>query len=341
MVSPLGRIVEIAEDGRHLAKERGFLVVQAGREEAGRIALDDLMAVMATGRGTTVSVALLTSLAERGVPFIVPGANFSPAALLWPIEGHHAVSQRMAAQIDWTRRLDKRLWQQIVAAKIRRQGWALHRAGAPAGAFARLARQVQPGDIGNVEAQAARRYWPLLLGAGFRRDQAAEGANALLNYGYAVLRASVARAICAVGLHPGLGVFHRNPQNPMPLVDDLMEPFRPAVDDMVRRLLAEGTDTVTVAAKRALVGLLWQDERTEVGMSPLGTTILRAAQSLADSYLSGMAMLTLPFVEQGQGDDADDIERLPDHVDGSDVRPAGDDKAAAPSGDEVPPMASG
>ncbi len=340
MVTPLGRIVEITEEGRHLAKDRGFLVVQAGREEAGRVPLDDLMAVMATARGTSVSVALLAALAERGVPFVVPSANFAPAALLWPVEGHHAVSRRMAAQIDRTRPMEKRLWQQIVAAKIRRQGWALHRAGAPSGAFGRLARLVKPGDPENMEAQAARRYWPLMMGAGFRRDQHAPGANALLNYGYAVVRAGVARAICAVGLHPALGVFHRNPQNPMPLADDLMEPFRPAVDDAVRLLLAEDVTEVTVAAKRRLVALLWQDEPTDAGMSPLATVILRSAQSLAESYLSGAAMLAFPFLEQGGRDDAD-AERLSDHVDGPDVRPAGDDEAAAEGRDEVPPMAAG
>ena len=116
MVSPLGRVVEITEEGRHLSKDRGFLVVQCGREEVGRVPLDDLMAVMATARGTSVSVALLAALADRGVSFIVPGANFAPTALLWPVEGHHAVSKRMAAQIDRTRLMEKRLWQQVVAA---------------------------------------------------------------------------------------------------------------------------------------------------------------------------------------------------------------------------------
>jgi CRISPR-associated protein Cas1 len=341
MVTPLGRILEVAEEGRHLSKDRGFLVVQAGRQEAGRVPLDDLTAVMATARGTSVSVALLAALAERGVPFIVPGSNFAPAALLWPVEGHHNVSRRMAAQIDRTRSLERRLWAQIVAAKIRRQGWALHRAGAPSGAFARLARLVKPGDAENMEAQAARRYWPLLMGAAFRRDQGAAGANALLNYGYAVLRAGVARAICAAGLHPGLGIFHRHPENPMPLVDDVMEPFRPVVDDAVRLLLADGIEEVTVPAKRRLVALLWRDETTVAGISPLGTAILRSAQSLAESYLSGAAMLEFPFLAIGGRDDAEDAERLSDHVDGADVRPAGDDEAPAQGSDQVPPMAAG
>ena len=337
-MSPLGRAVEVATAGRHLAKERGFLVIQESGSEAGRVPLDDIAAVLATAPGTTVSVALLAALAERGVPFVVPGPNFAPAALLWPVAGHHAVSRRMAMQIEHSRHLDKRLWQQIVRAKILRQGWALTRAGAPAGAFARLARLVEPGDPENIEAQAARRYWPLLLGAGFRRDTAAPGANALLNYGYAILRAGVARAICAAGLHPAIGLFHRNPQNPMPLADDLMEPFRPLVDDAVRSLIATGESEVSVAAKRRLAGLLWEDIAGAAGTSPLATAMLRAAQSLAESFLSGGPALVFPGLEEGR--DAG-VERLSDHVDGADVRPAGIDESPAPGSDGVPPVASG
>jgi CRISPR-associated protein Cas1 len=340
MVSPLGRVLEIAEEGRHLTRRRGFLVVMAGREEVGRVPLDDLMAVLATAPGASASVALLAALAERGVPFLVPGPNFAPAALLWPLSGHHAVSARMAAQIARTRGLEKRLWQRIVAQKIRAQGWALAGIGAPAGAFARLAREVKPGDPANLEAQAARRYWPLMLGEAFRRDVGAAGANALLNYGYAVLRAAVARALCAAGLHPGLGVFHRNPQNPMPLADDLMEPFRPFVDAEVRALLAEGVEEVSVAAKRRLVGVLWRNVPTAAGRSPLATAILRTAQSLAESYLSGVPALEFPLIEPGSRAD-DDAERLSDHVDDRHVRPSGDDEGAAPGGGEVPPLASG
>ena len=335
MTSPLGRVVEIAEEGRHLSKDRGFLVVSAGREEAGRVPLDDLAAVLATARGTSVSVALLAALAERGVPFVVPGANFAPAALLWPVAGHHAASRRMAAQIERTRPMEKRLGALVVAAKIRRQGWALQCAGHPAGAFVRLARAVRAGDPDNLEAQAARRYWPLLLGAQFRRDQDAEGANALLNYGYAVLRAAVARALCAAGLHPGLGIFHRHPQNPMPLADDVMEPFRPVVDEEVARLLADGITAVTIPAKRRLAALLLRDEATAAGTSPLTTALFRCAASLADSYLTGEPALEFPALRlKDSGDDAD-IERVPDHVAGADVRSAGDDQAAAEGGGGV------
>ncbi len=335
MGSPLGRVIEIAEEGRHLSRERGFLVVSAGREEVGRVPLDDIAAVLATARGTSVSVALLAALAERGLPFVVPGANFAPAGLLWPMAGHHAVSRRMTAQIERTRPMEKRLWGQVVAAKIRRQGWTLQSAGRPAGAFVRLARLVRAGDPENLEAQAARRYWKLLFGGDFRRDADAEGTNALLNYGYAVLRAATARALCAVGLHPGLGIFHRHPENPMPLADDMMEPFRPAVDDTVRSLLGDGIAGVTVPAKRRLAAVLWQDERTAAGTTPLATAVLRSAQSLAESYLTGEAALEFPLFRLKETADGDEPERISDHVAGADVRPAGDDETTTEGGDGV------
>jgi CRISP-associated protein Cas1 len=294
--SPLGRIVEIAEDGRYLAKDRGFMTVAVKGEEVGRVPLDDLGAVVATSPATTASCALLAELAVRGIPFVLCGRNYSPAGLLWPVAGHHAQQRRMEAQLDTTRTLGKRLWAQIVAAKVRRQGWALARRSQPAGAFERLARQVKSGDPDNIEAQAARRYWRLLMGDEFRRNPDGDGVNSLLNYGYTVFRGATARAIAGAGLHPGLGVFHRHPQNAMPLADDLMEPFRPVVDVAVIELLDEGTAAVTTDAKRRLAGLLLSDEVTLAGRTPLSTCMIRLAASLAESFLTGEPALEFPIL---------------------------------------------
>lgn len=220
--SPLGRLIEIAEDGRHLRKERGFLIVFASNSEVGRAPLDDITAVIATALGTTTSCALIAELADRGVPLVLCGSNYAPAAIVWPVTGNFEQQRRMEAQIDQTRPLGKRLWALLVSAKIRRQGATLAEVGEQGGAFTRLAQQVRAGDPNNIEAQAARRYWPLMFGNSFRRDVNGAGVNALLNYGFAVLRAGTARAIIAAGLHPGIGIFHRHPRNAMPLADDLM-----------------------------------------------------------------------------------------------------------------------
>jgi CRISPR-associated protein Cas1 len=293
--SPLGRVVEIAENGRHLARKDGFLVINAGRQELGRVALDDILSVIATAPGTTTSCAALAELSARGIPFVICGRNFLPTSIVWPIAGHHAQQRRMEYQINANLPLKKRLWAILVASKIRHQGGVLSAHGHNAEPFTALVRAVRSGDAGNIEAQAARRYWPALLGADFRRDQDAEGANAMLNYGYTVLRAGVARAIVAAGLHPGLGVFHRHPQNPMPLADDLMEPFRPFVDQLVLRLLRDGSTTMNPVAKRQLVTVLNLDLPTRSGISPLSTCLNRLAASLGESFVGGVADLDLPL----------------------------------------------
>ncbi|MBC6406545.1 MAG: type II CRISPR-associated endonuclease Cas1 [Rhodospirillales bacterium] len=291
----IGRIVEIAEEGRHAAVSRGFLTVAGGGATLGRVALDDLAAVIFNAHGITVSNSLMVRLAERRIPLVLCGANHLPAALVWPVAGHHAQSGRIADQAAASKPLKKRLWTQIVQAKIRQQGATLAQCGAPYGGFALLARKVKSGDPENVEAEAARRYWPLLFGRGFRRDRQAGGLNGLLNYGYTVLRAGVARAVIASGLTPSLGLMHSSRVNAHVLVDDLMEPFRPTVDREVWRLVREGMEEVTGEAKAELARLMIVDLPTKEGMSPMMTAAERLAQSLARAFAGEEARLALPL----------------------------------------------
>ncbi len=174
------------------------------------------------------------------------------------------------------------------------QGAVLCACGKEAGAFDTLARSVRSGDPDNVEAQAARRYWPLLMGKEFRRDPAAEGANGLLNYGYTVVRAILSRAICASGLHPTLGVHHSNQFNAFALADDLMEPYRPIVDMAVFNLVATGEVTVTPITKAVLASLGSLDLETPEGVSPLSTHAVRLTHSVATSFERGKCELSLP-----------------------------------------------
>ena len=226
----VGRVVEVATDRRHLSIERGFVVVTEAGVEVGRVALDDIAALIANAHGLTYSNALLVRLASLGIPTVLCGDNHRPAAVAWPVESHHVQTGRMNDQASAGKPLKKRLWTQVVRAKIQAQGATLAAVGAPHEGFQLLSRKVRSGDPDNVEAEAARRYWPLLFGREFRRDRDAGGINSLLNYGYAILRAAVARAVMGAGLHPSLGLMHTNRSNPMVLVDDLMEPFRPTVD---------------------------------------------------------------------------------------------------------------
>jgi len=290
----MDRIVDIESEDLFLHVHRGFLLVERDGEEVGRIALDDIGGVITHAQGLRWSNTVFTRLSERGVPVVICGTNHAPVAVLWPMDGHHMQGARMRAQIGAARPLQKQLWRQVVCAKIRMQGTVLERHGQPSGAFEMLARKVRSGDPDNVEAQAARRYWRLLFGEEFSRDRQAGGTNGLLNYGYTVLRAIVSRAICAAGLHPTIGVFHANRANAFALADDLMEPYRPLVDHMVKKLVAEGIEDVTPDAKRRLAMVSTLDLEQEQQVSPLSVQVQRLAHSLAVSFETGRARLSVP-----------------------------------------------
>lgn len=289
------RIVDIATDGRHLSAHRGFLIVSEDREEVGRIPLDDIAAVIVHAHGITWSTNLIVALAERGALMLLCGSNHSPVAVCLPLNGHHAQNGRIRAQWEAGKPLAKQLWRRIVIAKIRWQAAVLDANGRSASMFDLLARRVGSGDPDNIEAQAARRYWPLLMGDDFRRDRDAPGMNAMLNYGYAILRSLCARSVVAAGLHPAVGIHHANRGNAFALADDLIEPFRPLVDALAIRLHAAGIDSVTSQAKRAFAGLIALDLPGDWGTTTVSGAALRAAQTLAGCFQSGRPMdLVLP-----------------------------------------------
>ncbi len=301
----IGRVIEIAEPGRLLRLERGLMVVVDSKDgdELGRIALDQIGAVLCTARGVTASSSLILALSERAVPLVYCGAGFLPSAILWPVDAHHVQSARIEAQATASIPLVKRLWQQIVKAKIANQSLVLDHLGKAEGAAAlqAISKRVRSGDAGNLEAQAARRYWPLVFDERFRRDQNAGDVNALLNYAYAILRSATARAVMANGLHPSIGLHHSNRYNAMRLVDDLMEPYRPLFDLGVRRLYRAGHVELTRPARAYLASLFVGDVRTELGTTPLMTVLNRLAYSLVLA-LDGAPRARLdlpPIIERG------------------------------------------
>ena len=219
--------------------------------EIGRTPLDQIAGIMVHAHGTTWSTSLLSELAARGAPVVLCGSNHAPQAVLMPLEGHHAQGGRIRAQWQVRTPLVKQAWKQIVSAKVEMQAAALEAMGESGTPLRMMIRKIASGDTTNIEAQAARYDWPRMMGADFRRDTNAPGVNALLNYGYTVLRAATARAVVAAGLHPSIGLHHSSKGNAFALADDLVEPFRPLVDCVARYLAAEnGTQTDTVAKRR-------------------------------------------------------------------------------------------
>jgi CRISPR-associated protein Cas1 len=294
----IGRIVEVADDKRHLFLSRGFMVVQdteGERKELGQVPLDDVVAVIANAHGLSYTNNLLVALAERCAPFVLCAANHNAVGMVLPIEGNYQQAKRFDAQIAASQPLIKRLWAEIVKSKLQQQAAALEATGAPFVPLSALVRKVRSGDPDNFEAQGARRYWGLLFGDDFRRDQQGVGLNAMLNYGYTVLRAATARAVVAAGLHPTNGLHHSNEGNAMRLVDDLMEPFRPMIDLKVWQLYKQGEGQVTPDSKRALVRTLYDDMQTSAGATPVMVCTQKLATSLAQVFMGEKDKLDLPL----------------------------------------------
>jgi len=294
----IGRIIEVAEDRRHLFLSRGFLVVQdteGERKELGQIPLDDIAAVIANAHGLSYTNNLLVALAERCAPFVLCAANHNAVGMVMTIDGNYQQAKRFDAQLAATQPLIKRMWADIVKSKLQQQAAALEATGAPHIPLQALVKKVRSGDPENFEAQGAKRYWGLLFGDDFRRDQQGGGINAMLNYGYTVLRAATARAVIAAGLHPTIGLHHSNEGNAMRLVDDLMEPFRPMIDLKVWQLSKQGKTMVTPESKRALVRSLYDDMQTSAGATPVMVCTQKLAVSLAQAFMGERDKLDLPL----------------------------------------------
>ncbi len=290
----MDQIIDITTDGRHLSRDRGFLKVSENGLEVGRTPLDQVAAVIVHAHGTTWSTSLLAELAERGAPVVLCGTNHVPRSALLPIEGHYAQGARMRAQWRAKAPFMKQAWKRIVVSKVQMQAQVLSAAGQPSVRLDQLARNVTSGDRTNVEAQAARYYWPLLMGKQFRRDTSGSGPNALLNYGYTVLRSAAARAVVSAGLHPTVGLHHSNRSNAFALADDLMEPFRPLVDCTVRNIARRSGEVVDMPAKQALAQLIAVDLPLGSGVTPVSVALIKLATSVGQSFETGKLVLALP-----------------------------------------------
>lgn len=292
------RILEISEEGALLRVENQLLVIEAAERQA-TIPLVDLACIVLGHRNVRVTHPVLAGLAEHGAGLVVIDAKHQPVGMLMPLVGHSTQAKRFRAQAEAGLPLRKRLWQQIVKAKIRAQARLLLEQTEKDHGLEAMAKRVSSGDKENLEAQAAQRYWPRVFGdAGFRRRRDAEDQNRLLNYGYAVLRAITGRALCGAGLHPGLGLNHQNQYDSFPLASDLMEPYRPLVDRAVVRLVADHGKDVELGreTKTALLEALLARFEREDEMRTLFDLIARSASSLAQAYLGERQRLDLAEV---------------------------------------------
>ena len=287
MIVMIARIVEITQERRHISKYRGFLVVSDSKDnKLARIALDDILTLLITGRGCTHSTNLFIALSEKNIPVVFCNQFFVPVSWLLTLSGHHLQSRRFYYQMQVKMPIKKRLWRELVIAKLIHQARVLEYCGLDYKYLLTLAGNVTSGDTTNLEAQGARYYWSELFPFQFSRDRQKDGVNSLLNYGYTIIRACIARAVTAAGLHPSLGIHHKSPSNPMCLVDDLIEPYRPMVDYLVRRLTEEDEHiTLTKEIKAKFCSLTIIDSQSELGSSPIFISCVKLANSLMKNYM--------------------------------------------------------
>lgn len=246
----------------------------------------------------TITQALISELAENNVAIISCDAKHLPFGLLLPMFSHHAFTEKLQQQISCSVPLKKNLWQQTVVAKIANQAALLRQKGICDKKLQFLLRKVKSGDPENVEGRAAAYYWDHLFGldSSFFRHRTGEMPNPMLNYGYAILLAAVARSLTASGLLPALGIHHRNKYNPWCLASDIMEPFRPYVDKVVTEVGENFPDEgeLTTEIKRELLQIPALDVFIEGKCSPLMVGVQRTTASLSACFSGTARKLIYP-----------------------------------------------
>ena len=290
------QIVEITQPGYWLSKSRGFLEVQSNDENqaSGKIPLDDILSVVISTPGCSLSTVLIDHLSRRNIPITICNANYLPSTLILPIEGYGRQFQVMRAQTTLSEPRRKRAWQAIVRAKIRNQSDLLDFIGKSNMRLKRLISNVKSGDTDNCEAQAARIYWQSLFGEDFRRDRTAADLNTPLNYIYTIIRACIARGISSAGLHPTFSIHHKNPQNAFNLADDLIEPYRPIADCFIWKKYFNKFNQLNSEVKAALTNIV--NLLIPIGdeVSPLSLAAIKTGRSYANYCLNESADIIFP-----------------------------------------------
>lgn len=305
------RLLDFADTPVYLRVRDDQLVVERKDQPDVTTPLAEVAAIILAHPQATCSQPAIARLMTCGGALVVCDESHLPVGMMLPLVAHTTQTERLAAQAAAPLPLRKQLWKQIVRRKILAQAELLRRLRGDEFGLSEIARGVRSGDVSNREAVASRRYWPALFSTTtpppprgaevppaepFRRRFEAQDANRLLNYGYAVLRATVGRAICAAGLHPSLGLHHHNRYNAFCLADDLMEPYRPLVDAVVVELVGcHGHDVpLDRSAKHCLLQAIVRRYRADGEVRTLFDIVSRTAASLARVYLKQSAALDYP-----------------------------------------------
>lgn len=265
------------------------------QEQTAFVPFEDIAVIVLNHREITLTHPVLSACGEYGISLFATGDTHHPSGVFLPFLSHSRATRWLRLQLDLPRPVAKQAWASIIRKKIGNQSTCLRLVGRDGtDRLDSYARRVRSGDVGNLEGQAAAFYFVQLFGKGFHREQA-RFSNAALDYGYAVLRGTIARGLVAHGLLPTLGLFHASEQNAFNLADDVIEPFRPLVDLFVTNMMPQPDDELHPEDKVALVGLLNVDVGMPRGKMSVLSAIEHTIESLARVYDGGSeTLLELP-----------------------------------------------
>lgn len=267
------------------------------------IPIEDIGLIILDHQQITISQGLLTALIENNAAVLNCDQRHLPSSMLLPMQVNHTFTEKLRYQLDSSEPLRKNLWQQTVKTKITNQAGVLLKHGIDADNMLYWAGKVRSGDPDNYEGRAAANYWEKLMVGfdSFRRGRYGEPPNNLLNYGYAVLRAIVARSLVASGMLPAMGIHHRNKYNPFCLADDIMEPYRPFVDELVLQIVEQyernEIEELSPKIKKDLLVLPTIDIAIEGNKSPLMVGMQRTTASLMQCFEGDKRKIAYPEIQ--------------------------------------------
>ena len=263
-------------------------------DEKSTVPIEDVGVVLLENQQTIITLPLLNALTEGEVQVVICNSKGMPSAMIQSMNSNNLQGETLRNQIDCGEVLKKQLWKQVVEAKIKNQASILDSVGEDGNVLKSFYTNVRSGDIDNREGIAARIYFQHLFGDDFARNRNEQGINALLNYGYSILRAATCRAIVSSGLLPAIGIYHHNRSNAYPLADDLMEPYRPFVDGVVYDLALNGKTELNKDVKGELISVLYADTFFEKTKRPLSVGLSMTTASMVKCLSKEINTLSLP-----------------------------------------------
>lgn len=265
-------------------------------DEKRTVPIEDIGCVVVENQMTTMTMPIINALADANVAVIICDEKSMPNAMIQSFEANNTQGETLRNQMSIGEVLKKQLWKQVIEAKIKNQALLLNKLGKHGEKLKPFYMNVKSGDSDNREGIAARLFWQELFGEGFVRDREKPGLNALLNYGYTILRAATARSLVASGLLPAIGLFHHNRSNAFPLADDVMEPYRPYVDEIVYTLYQQGQVTLNQQTKGMLINVLYCDTKFEKVTRPLSVGLTMTTASLTKCYVKETTKIVFPSI---------------------------------------------